>query len=95
MEASGRNRTPDKLPKDEKTPLFEACDLALYRTVRLLSPTYVIGVGKFAADRAKSALERLDVTLGRITHPSPANPKANRGWPQLVENELDAMGVAL
>lgn len=94
MEASGRNRTPDKLPKNEKTPLFAACDRALFQTVLLLGPAYVIGIGKFAAERAGSALEGLDVTLGRITHPSPANPNANRGWPQLVEKELRAMGVA-
>jgi single-strand selective monofunctional uracil DNA glycosylase len=94
MEAGGRNRTPDKLPKHEKLPLFEACDRALDRTVRLLRPKYVIGVGKFAEDRARSALKGHPVVLGRITHPSPANPAANRGWPQLVERELSAMGVA-
>ena len=95
MEAGGRNRTPDKLPKNEKVPLFEACDRALYHTVRLLKPRYVIGVGKFAEDRARSALKGQDVILGRITHPSPANPKANRGWPQVVDKELEAMGIAL
>lgn len=95
MEAGGRNRTPDKLPKHEKAPLFEACDRALLLTVRLLRPKYVIGVGKFAEDRARNALKGLDIILGRITHPSPANPKANRGWSRQVEKELEAMGVAL
>jgi single-strand selective monofunctional uracil DNA glycosylase len=95
MEAGGRNRTPDKLPKNEKVPLFEACDRALYLTVRLLKPRYVIGIGKFAEDRARSALKGHDVILGRIIHPSPANPAANRGWSQMVEKELETMGVSL
>ena len=95
MEDGGRNRTPDKLPKNEKAPLFEACDRALCLTVQLLRPRYVVGVGKFAEDRVRNALKGLDVIPGRITHPSPANPAANRGWAQLVEAELGAMGVTL
>lgn len=95
MEAGGRNRTPDKLPKNERAPLFEACDRALYLTVQLLRPRYVIGVGKFAEDRTRNALKGLGVIQGRITHPSPANPRANRGWSQLVEKELISIGVSL
>jgi single-strand selective monofunctional uracil DNA glycosylase len=95
MEASGRNRTPDKLRIAEKQPLFEACDRALYLTVKLLRPKFVVGVGKFAEDRVRNALSDLEVIVGRITHPSPANPKANRGWSMLVEKELGGLGVAL
>ncbi len=95
MEASGRNRTPDKLPKHEKALLFEACDQALYLTAELLKPKIVIGVGKFAEDRALIALSGLNVAIGRITHPSPANPKANQGWAELVEQELNGLGLAL
>ena len=93
MEESGRNRTPDKLPRAEKTPLFDACDAALRRTVETLQPRWVLGVGKFAEDRARAALSGYRGTIGRITHPSPANPKANRGWEPLVEMELSALGV--
>ena len=93
MEASGRNRTPDKLPVGEKRRLFAACDRALYRTVELLKPAYVIGVGKFAEERAMVSLQGLNPTIGRITHPSPANPKANKGWDHLVESELAGMGI--
>ena len=95
MEASGRNRTPDKLPKNESGPLFEACDQALVLTARLLKPRFVIGVGKFAENRARIALGGLKVITGGITHPSPANPKANQGWAQLVEMQLGDLGVAL
>jgi single-strand selective monofunctional uracil DNA glycosylase len=95
LEESGRNRTPDKLPKDEKQPLFEACDQALRELVELLQPVRVIGVGKFARERAARALTGLDLKIGGITHPSPANPKANRGWEGLVEAELTAQGIRL
>jgi len=33
------------------------------------------------------------VRIGNITHPSPANPKANRGWDGIIMNELEALGI--
>jgi single-strand selective monofunctional uracil DNA glycosylase len=93
LEAGGRNRTPDRLPAEEREPLLAACDLALRRTVALLGPRIVIGVGRFAEHRAQAALEGLDVEVGRITHPSPANPAANRGWETLITKELGALGI--
>jgi single-strand selective monofunctional uracil DNA glycosylase len=95
MEASGRNRTPDKLPAAEKSELFRHCDRALRRVVNILDPGWVVGVGKFAEDRARSALAGLDVRIGRILHPSPASPAANRGWPQQAEGQLAALGIGL
>ena len=80
MEESGRNRTPDKLPAAEKAPLFRACDEALRELLRLLEPQLLIGIGKFAQDRAREALAGLGIRTGRILHPSPASPVANRGW---------------
>lgn len=95
MEASGRNRTPDKLKKGEKKDLFEACDEALVQTVNLVRPDYVVGIGNFAYQRATSALAAMNVEIGRISHPSPANPKANRGWSELIEGELSELGLIL
>lgn len=94
MEASGANRTPDKLPKAEQAPLFAACDAALRKIVAELSPQFVIGVGGFATARAKLALPSFGGTIGTISHPSPASPKANRGWAELVEKELIELGLA-
>jgi single-strand selective monofunctional uracil DNA glycosylase len=93
MQESGRNRTPDKLPAAEKRPLFAACDPALRGLAEFLEPDWVIGVGRFAEDRAKAALKGRDVRIGRISHPSPANPRANKGWGKLVESELSALGI--
>lgn len=95
MEAGGRNRTPDKLPDAERKPLLAACDTALRHTIQLMQPRWVVGVGAFAAQRAAVALRALDVRIGRITHPSPANPSANRGWDRLIDQELKALGIEL
>ena len=80
MEAPGRNRTPDKLPAAERRLLFARCDRALRETAACLRPKYVIGMGAFAESRARAALTDTDATIGRILHPSPANPLANRDW---------------
>ena len=95
IEAGGRNRTPNQLRPSERKPLLAVCDRALRRTIEQLTPRYVIGVGQFAEERARAALSDIDVTIGRITHPSPANPKANRGWESLVKREFQAIGIRL
>lgn len=93
MEESGANRTPDKLPKSEQVALFAACDAALAAIADELSAEFVIGVGAFASARAKAALPRFGGTIATISHPSPASPKANRGWAELVEKELTLHGL--
>jgi single-strand selective monofunctional uracil DNA glycosylase len=98
MEESGRNRTPDKLPRAEQEPLFAACDRALADTVRSLGARFVVGVGAFAMRRAQVALAGLDVTgvtIGTVLHPSPASPKANHGWAQYAEAGLRGLGIVL
>lgn len=95
MEESGRNRTPDKLPLAERQPLFEICDRHLRSTMEALKPRLVIGVGQFAEVRARAALEGLDLRVGRILHPSPASPAANRGWIEQASRQFEQLGVAL
>lgn len=95
IEDGGRNRTPSQLRASERKPLLEICDRALHRTIDWLRPRYVVGVGQFAAQRAKMALKDRQVIVGSITHPSPANPKANRGWEQLIGKELTDMGISI
>ena len=93
MESTGRNRTPDKLPEAERAPLFAACDEALRKSIAYLKPKWVIGVGAFAEGRAKAALGGLTLEVGRILHPSPASPAANRGWAEAAEKKLKALGI--
>jgi len=93
IEESGRNRTPDKLPRSEQAELFAACDRALLEMARELEPKLVIGVGGFAETAARRALQGREIRVGTILHPSPANPRANAGWAQIVEAQLSALGV--
>ena len=95
MEESGRNLTPDKLPKDVKDELCRRCDEALRRTAEVLRPKWVLGVGGFAQKQAERALDGLDLRVGTILHPSPASPAANRGWAEAVEKQLAQLGIAL
>lgn len=93
MEDSGRNRTPDKLPSAERDPLYAACNDHLRRLVKILEPEWIIGVGAFAETRAREVLGDLDLAFGRVLHPSPANPRANRDWAGEAERELQALGL--
>ena len=95
MEASGRNRTPDKLAVEERRALFDLCDQVLREVVTVLQPALIIGVGKFAEDRARAALVDFDLPIGRILHPSPASPIANRGWAPQAERQLSSLGIDL
>jgi single-strand selective monofunctional uracil DNA glycosylase len=94
LEESGRNRTPDKLPRAEREPLFAACDRALVRSIEALAPAMIVGIGAFARDRAQQALGHA-VPVGMMLHPSPASPRANRGWEAQAEADLAALGVEL
>lgn len=94
MGETGRNITPDSLPKEERLPLLAACDAALWQVVRALGNPRVVGVGAFAAKRAALALPA-GHAIGTVLHPSPASPMANRGWAPQAEAQLVEQGVVL
>ena len=49
---------------------------------------------RYAAEaRATEALTGTTVRTGRILHPSPASPLANRGWAAAATGQLLALGV--
>jgi single-strand selective monofunctional uracil DNA glycosylase len=95
IEKSGRNRTPDQIRVAERKPLEEICDHALRRTIDYFKPRYVVGIGKFAEKRARIAIDNQKVKIGVITHPSPANPLANRGWESLIIKQLADLGIRI
>jgi single-strand selective monofunctional uracil DNA glycosylase len=95
MEQSGKNRTPDHLPKSEREPLYTACDRHLRALVAALEPSFVIGVGAFAEARARQALAGVSAKIATILHPSPASPSANRGWAEQADAQLRAIGLRL
>ncbi|MGB0184161.1 MAG: uracil-DNA glycosylase family protein [Opitutales bacterium] len=93
MEASGKNRTPDKLPAAEAEALGALCAAHLRAVVAALEPDWLIGVGAFAEQQAAEALAGCAVRVGRILHPSPASPAANRGWAEQASAQLEALGI--
>jgi single-strand selective monofunctional uracil DNA glycosylase len=93
LEASGRNRTPDQLPRAVRTPLEAACDQHLRQLVAALQPRWVIGIGRYAEAQAERALAGQELRIGRILHPSPASPAANRDWFAQVTAGMRQLGV--
>jgi single-strand selective monofunctional uracil DNA glycosylase len=89
MEASGRNYTPDKLPKAEREALYAQCDTALRRSVEVLQPAAAIGIGRFAYDCLGRVLADQHLPIFTAPHPSPASPVANRGWAPLMDKVAD------
>jgi len=72
------NITPDKVGGKSARALLERCDQHLREVVAALDGQRVIGVGKFAESRARSALADEAVGVVGCWHPSPASPLANR-----------------
>jgi len=93
LERTGRNRTPDKLLPSERTALFTVCDEHLRTIVEMLQPEWLIGIGDFAARRAEQVFPNRSLRIGRILHPSPASPAANRDWDKQATSQLQALGV--
>jgi single-strand selective monofunctional uracil DNA glycosylase len=95
MGATGANLTPDKLSAAEMAPVEEACQQHLREVIRILRPSFLVGVGGFAEERLgrAAAAMKSTATVGRVLHPSPASPAANRGWAEAAERQLAALGV--
>ncbi|XP_065280179.1 single-strand selective monofunctional uracil DNA glycosylase isoform X4 [Dermacentor albipictus] len=95
---SGANLTPNRLPLEARQHLQAICDAALLSVLNLLRPEIVVGIGCYARDRALAALATSDGSFKPprvlcLTHPSPASPKANRGWHALALSELLSFGL--
>jgi single-strand selective monofunctional uracil DNA glycosylase len=95
MSETGANLTPDKLPSSEMAPVERACLEHLQEVIGLLKPEYLIGVGGFAEERLRRAADACNSTavIGRVLHPSPASPAANRGWAEAAGKQLKELGV--
>jgi single-strand selective monofunctional uracil DNA glycosylase len=95
MRESGANLTPDKIKTAEMLPVDAACQKHLRHVLQVLEPEFLIGVGGYAEKQlllAKDALG-LPAKVGKILHPSPASPAANRGWAEAAERQLKELGV--
>jgi single-strand selective monofunctional uracil DNA glycosylase len=94
LEASGANRTPDKLPPDERTPLFAVCDNALRGAAIALNARYAIGLGRFAERRVERVLGD-SLVCGGAPHPSPANARPGRDFAREMDVALAVLGIRL
>lgn len=95
LESGGRNLTPDKLQADDRAALAAPCDRALRRVAETLEVRYAIGIGVWAEKQTRQVLGDLDIEIGRVLHPSPASPAANRGWAAAATQQLAEMGIEI
>ena len=67
----------------------------LIEVVGATKPEFLIGVGAYAETKLQAAAEAVgsEVKIGRILHPSPASPAANRGWAEAATKQLEALEV--
>ena len=97
MDEAGRNLTPDKFPKAIRAAIQVPCDDHLRRTLEILQPKFVVGVGNYAFDIAanvvfdRPSLGKMQIV--KILHPSPASPAANRDWAGQTTAALVAAGI--
>ncbi len=84
---NGRNLIPERLSRPEREALMAVCDHALADAIRVLEPSAVVGIGRYAESRARAVFGP-DADVRYLIHPSPANPTANREWPALAERAL-------
>lgn len=102
---TGRNITPNNLPSAVMNPILAACDEHLLDVVDIMGISRVIGVGKYAEQRARLALNAgkkgegvsrsgRRIRIDTCWHPSPASPLANRNdgadWRENVIAVLNA-----
>jgi single-strand selective monofunctional uracil DNA glycosylase len=90
---TGSNVTPDKLPAASMAPILAACDEHLRSMVEILQPEWLVGVGDFAEKRARLIFANAPLKIGKILHPSPASPAANKDWAGAASKQLRALGI--
>lgn len=96
MAPSGKNVTPPEMKIHERGRMQEICDRSLLETVKLLEVEQVVAVGRYPEMRVRAALKESsgrEVRVVRITHPSPINPAANRGWSEAATAQLSELGL--
>ena len=95
LASSGRNLAPSELPPAQRVQLMGLCDRALAQAVGLLGVRMVVGIGRFAEQRARRALAAAGVAvrIEGFPHPSPRSARANKGWEEQARARLGELGV--
>ncbi len=74
------------------------CDEALARAITYVGAEVIVGIGRFAVQRAEKVLSDHSIRGVRVVfmnHPSPASAVANKGggWGKLARRQLEEAGV--
>lgn len=95
FDEDGKNLTPPQVGARAMQPIDQACDEHLGAVLEALEPLFVVGVGQYAEERARAVVAQrgLAMKVGRVLHPSPASPIANKGWAPQAEAQLVELGV--
>ena len=89
---SGANLTPVQLPAAETAALYAHCDKFLRTLVQQMQPEMLIGVGDFAETRLRALFGgKSGLRIGKILHPSPASPAANKGFAEKAAAQLASL----
>lgn len=93
--ANGRvsNLTPDKLSGAEREPLYAACDEFMRAVAAELNPPLWVGIGAFAEQQLRRLFADGGAKIGKILHPSPASPLANRAFAETATAQLRGLGL--
>jgi single-strand selective monofunctional uracil DNA glycosylase len=93
MSATGANITPDKIHTSEIKHVEASCLKHLKKLIAILQPKFLIGVGAYAEQRMQQTSINKSDKVGKILHPSPASPAANRDWVGTATKQLKDLGV--
>jgi single-strand selective monofunctional uracil DNA glycosylase len=75
--------------------LIEICSASFRDAVNYFEPEWIIGIGEFPYRQAQKSLANSPIKIAKIEHPSPANPKANKGWDKLITAQLETAGIQI
>ena len=84
MAASGKNITPPMLRTLERRHLEEICNKSLVEVMSLLGVEFVVGVGKYAEERARAALttvrpsKQAPISIGRTSSSHEPNTSSSQ-----------------
>lgn len=97
FDEEGANLTPPQLSAATRRVVDEHCESHLAEVIEAIEPSFVIGIGAYAEQKAREVVTEHGLThrVGGILHPSPASPLANRGWAAQAEAQLRTLGVEL
>ena len=94
---SGKNLTPVDLPIGLRKKIIAECDETLAKVINLLEVEHVVGIGRFAEQRAEIVVKEHDlgsIKISFMSHPSPASASSNKeGWSTIANRQLKELNL--